>query len=98
MSPILFLLQAATPSPVATAPEKLPAWLTIIYMAGLLLVVVVLIISLIRSWHRPTAKANNPNELSREVRARLGSTSTNRGLRALRVIFVVLTIAVFGFH
>lgn len=98
MSPILFLLQAATPSPVPSAPEKLPAWLTLIYLAGLLLVVVVLIISLIRSWHRPTAKANNPNELPKEVRARLGSTSTNRGLRALRVIFVILTLSVFGFH
>ncbi|MEO8435615.1 MAG: penicillin-binding transpeptidase domain-containing protein [Pyrinomonadaceae bacterium] len=98
MSPILFLLQAATPSPVASAPEKLPAWLTLIYMSGLLLVVIVLVISLVRSWHRPSAKANNPNELPKEVRARLGSTSTNRGLRALRVIFVILTLAVFGFH
>lgn len=98
MSPILFLLQAATPSPVATAPEKLPAWLTIIYMAGLLVVVIVLVLSLLRSWHRPTAKANNPNDLPREVRARLGSTSTNRGLRGLRVIFIIFTLALFGFH
>ncbi len=33
-----------------------------------------------------------------EVRRRLGSTSTNRGLRALRWIFVLLSLAVFGFH
>ena len=32
------------------------------------------------------------------MRDRLGSTSTNRGLRALRVLFVVCAIAVFGFH
>lgn len=98
MSPILFLLQAATPSPVATAPEKLPAWLTLIYVAGLVVVVLVLLISLLRSWYRPTAQANNPNDLPKEVRARLGSTSTNRGLRALRVIFILCALAVFGFH
>src|SRR6185503_8921644 len=33
-----------------------------------------------------------------EVRRRLGSTSTNRGLRALRWIFVLLSFSVFGAH
>src|SRR6266516_2935674 len=95
---ILLLLQAAAPSPVATTPEKLPAWLSLIYMAGLLVVVLLLLLSILRSWHRPAAGANNPNALPKEVRDRLGSTSTNRGLRALRVLFVFCAIVVFGFH
>jgi cell division protein FtsI/penicillin-binding protein 2 len=93
-----FLLQNAQATPVANAPERLPAWITLIYMGGLLLVVLVLLISLVRTWYRPTAHGNNPNDLPREVRDRLGSTSTNRGLRALRVLFIVFALAVFGFH
>ena len=98
MPSILLLLQTAAPSPAATAPEKLPAWLSLIYMAGLLAVVLLLLISILRSWYRPAARASNPNDLPKEVRDRLGSTSTNRGLRALRVLFVMCAIAVFGFH
>lgn len=98
MPSILLLLQTAAPSPVVTAPEKLPAWLSLIYMAGLLVIVLLLLLSILRSWHRPAARANNPNELPKEVRDRLGSTSTNRGLRALRVLFVICAVAVFGFH
>jgi len=98
MPSILLLLQTAAPSPVATAPEKLPAWLSLIYLAGLLVIVLLLLLSILRSWHRQEARANNPNELPKEVRDRLGSTSTNRGLRALRVLFVMCAVAVFGFH
>lgn len=98
MPSILLLLQTAAPNPVATAPEKLPAWLSLIYMAGLLVIVLLLLLSILRSWHRPAARANNPNELPKEVRDRLGSTSTNRGLRALRVLFVLCAVAVFSFH
>ena len=39
-----------------------------------------------------------PEDLPPEVRRRLGSTSTNRGLRALRWIFVLLSLSVFGAH
>lgn len=39
-----------------------------------------------------------PEDLPTEVRRRLGSTSTNRGLRALRWIFVLLSFSVFGAH
>jgi penicillin-binding protein A len=34
----------------------------------------------------------------RGVRDRLGVTSTNRGLRAMRWVFVLLALSVFGFH
>ncbi|MDX6613403.1 MAG: penicillin-binding protein [Blastocatellia bacterium] len=98
MPVVLFLLQTAQATPVATAPEKLPAWITLIYIGGLLLVVLLLLLSLVRTWHRPAARGNNPNDLPTEVRKKLGSTSTNRGLRALRVLFVIIALAVFGFH
>jgi cell division protein FtsI/penicillin-binding protein 2 len=93
-----FLLQTAQATPAPNAPEKLPAWITLIYMGGFLLIVLILLISLARTWYRPGTRGNNPNDLPKEVRDRLGSTSTNRGLRALRVLFVVIALAVFGFH
>ena len=48
---------------------------------------------------RPVAlAAAGAEDLPREVKKRLGSTSTNRGLRALRWLFVLLSLGVFGFH
>jgi peptidoglycan glycosyltransferase len=37
-------------------------------------------------------------DLPEEVRKRLGVTSTNRGLKAIRIVFVLLALTVFGFH
>jgi len=98
MSAVFFLLQTAQATPAASAPEKLPAWITLIYIGGLLVVVLLLMVSLARTWYRPAARGNNPNDLPTAVRKRLGSTSTNRGLRALRVLFVICALAVYGFH
>jgi peptidoglycan glycosyltransferase len=39
-----------------------------------------------------------PQDLPDEVKKRLGSTSTNRGLRALRWTFIILSLALLGFH
>ena len=39
-----------------------------------------------------------PQDLPKDVRKRLGSTSTNRGLRALRWLFVLLALGLFSFH
>lgn len=81
------------------APEKQPALLSLVYMGGLALMIIFLIISLLRNRRRRSALAAfAPRDLPDEVRKRLGSTSTNRGLRALRVLFIVLALAVFGFH
>lgn len=99
MIPLLLLLQSPSPSPVVPhAPEKVPALLTLIYVGGFLLVILLLIISLLR--HRPITAtvATVPDDLPKEVRKRLGSTSTNRGLRALRWLFVLLALSLFGFH
>jgi cell division protein FtsI/penicillin-binding protein 2 len=93
-----FLLQ--TPSPtVAAIPERMPALMTLIYEGGFALIILILLISLFRNRRRgvvvPVALSD---EIPTEVKRRLGSTSTNRGLRALRWIFVLLACAVFGFH
>jgi ribosomal protein S9 len=96
----LLLLQTPTPAQVAVnIPERTPALLTLIYLGGLLLIVLVLLISLFRNRRRGlTVVAAVPDDLPPEVRRRLGSTSTNRGLRALRWIFVLLSISIFAFH
>jgi cell division protein FtsI/penicillin-binding protein 2 len=70
-----------------------------IYLVGFALIIVLLLLGLIRN-RRATAPPNAaiPENLPKEVRKRLGSTSTNRGLKALRVLFVLLSIALFSFH
>jgi hypothetical protein len=96
----LLLLQTSTASPVPTphVPERTPALFTLIYVGGFALVILLLLIGLIRS-RRSTAPATAlPQDLPKDVRKRMGSTSTNRGLRALRWLFVLLAIALFSFH
>ncbi len=94
----LSFFQSPTPAPVVV-PERMPAWLTLIYLGGLLLIILLLLISLFRTRRRGKATTSAiPDDLPKEVRKRLGSTSTNRGLRGLRWIFVLLCFAVFGFH
>jgi ribosomal protein S9 len=98
MTLILFF-QAAVPTPSVNVPEKTPAILTLIYLGGLALIALVLLVSLFRNRRRgvvtPLAVAE---DLPKAVKRRLGSTSTNRGLRALRWVFVLLAVGVFGFH
>ena len=98
MALALLLFQTATPSPAST-PEKLPAWLTLIYLCGLAFVALLLLLSLIRTWLRRSPGASTaPANLSKDIRKRLGATTTNRGLRAWRWLFVLAAIFVFGFH
>jgi penicillin-binding protein A len=98
---LLFLLfQTPSPSPLPTphVPERMPALFTLIYVGGFGLVLLLLLLGLVRNRRRPLATASVPEELPKEVRKRLGSTSTNRGLRALRYLFVLLAFGLFGFH
>jgi penicillin-binding protein A len=94
----LLLLQTATPSPVPHVPEKMPALFTLIYVGGFGLVILLLLIGLIRNRKRSVAGTEIVSDLPKDVRKRLGSTSTNRGLRGLRWLFVLLTIGAFSFH
>ncbi len=96
---LLLFFQSATPAPSVTVPERMPAILTLIYLAGLSLLALVLLASLFRNRRRgvitPLAVAQ---DLPKAVQRRLGSTSTNRGLRALRWVFIFLAASFFGFH
>jgi hypothetical protein len=76
----------------------MPALFTLIYVGGFAFVILLLLIGLVRNRRRPVTTAAIPEDLPKEVRKRLGSTSTNRGLRALRWFFILLSIGLFGFH
>jgi peptidoglycan glycosyltransferase len=93
-------LQATAVTTVKHATlEKQPALLSLIYLGGLALAALLLLVSLFRNRRsKSPLAAIAPADLPDEVRQRLGSTSTNRGLRALRIIFVFLAVGVFGFH
>jgi penicillin-binding protein A len=100
MSLFLFIQAAANNASASSPPlEKQPALLSLVYMGGLALMVLFLLVSLIRNRrHRSALAAVAPKDLPQEVRQRLGSTSTNRGLRALRILFILLALGVFSFH
>jgi peptidoglycan glycosyltransferase len=94
----LLLFQTPSPSPLATphVPERTPALFTLIYVGGFGLIILLLLLGLVRS--RRHVAAAIPADLPKDVKRRLGSTSTNRGLRALRWLFVLLSIGLFSFH
>jgi len=85
---------------LADIPEKQPAVLSLIYTAGFALLALLLVVSLLlHFWRRRLSRgAVVTADLPPEVRARLGVTSTNRGLRAMRWVFALLALGVFGFH
>jgi peptidoglycan glycosyltransferase len=95
---LLLFFQTPAPSPLPSphVPERTPALFTLIYVGGFGLVILLLLLSLIRN--RRHTNSPIPEELPKEVRKRLGSHSTNRGLRALRWLFVLLAIGMFSFH
>ncbi|MBA2527925.1 MAG: hypothetical protein H0V18_19410 [Pyrinomonadaceae bacterium] len=96
----LLLLQSPTPTAVAAhVPERMPALLTLIYVGGFALIILLLLVSLFRNRRSRKATAVAvPEDLPTAVKKRLGSTSTNRGLRALRWLFVMLALGLLGFH
>ena len=101
VSTLLFLLfQTPSPSPLPTphVPERMPALFTLIYVGGFGFVLLLLLLGLVRNRRATATTTSIPGDLPKEVRKRLGSTSTNRGLRALRWLFVLLAIGLFGFH
>jgi peptidoglycan glycosyltransferase len=93
---LLFQTPTASPLPTPHVPERTPALFTLIYVGGLGLIILLLMLGLLRS--RKQTAPPIPKDLPKEVRKRLGSHSTNRGLRALRWLFVLLAIGLFSFH
>lgn len=94
----LYILQTAADTNITNSPvlEKRPAIMSVIYLAGLSIVVLFLLLSLLRSRKQPNAAI--ANDLPDDVKKRLSSTSTNKGLKFLRVFYVLLAFFVFGFH
>lgn len=75
--------------------ERTPAGLSLIYMTGIGLLLLLLLLSFIRNL-RP--KFAFEEGLPKEVRRKLSLTQTNRSLRIWQFIFVSLALSVFGFH
>lgn len=76
----------------------MPALFTLIYVGGFAVVILLLLLSLIRNRRQTASTSAIAEDLPKAVKKRLGSTSTNRGLRALRWLFVLLSIGMFSFH
>lgn len=76
--------------------ERTPAGLSIVYVIGLAVLVFFLITSFIGNFRRP--RFNFELNLPDEVRKKLSSRATNRSLRAWQVVFLVLALAVYGYH
>jgi hypothetical protein len=98
---LFHLFQATTQTPAATHEtlERKPALLSLVFLGGFALMILLLIVSVIRNRRKYSALAATAAEdLPEEVRQKLGSTATNRGLKMLRWLYVVLALTVFGFH
>src|SRR5213075_2411085 len=100
MTPLaLLFFQSPTPLQAAAPPEKLPAWLTLIYIIGIAVVGLLLLLSIVRAWFtRKPMAPTAPTSLPKDIRKRLGATTTNRGLRAWRWLFALAAIGAFSFH
>ncbi len=75
--------------------ERTPAGLTLVYLGGIVLVAVILIIASLANRRH---KFSFEQDLPKEVKRKLGTTSSNRSLQIWRVVFVFLAFFVFGFH
>src|SRR5436305_13107091 len=93
---LLFQSPLASPVPTPHVPERMPALFTLIYVGGFALIILLLLLSLVRN--RRHSAPPIPEDLPKEVKKRLGSTSTNRGLRALRWLFLLLSLVMFVLH
>jgi peptidoglycan glycosyltransferase len=95
---LLFQSPSASPLPTPHSPERSPALFTVIYVGGFGLIILLLLLGLVRNRRQTSAGPAIPEDLPKAVRKRLGSTSTNRGLRALRWLFFLLSASLFSFH
>lgn len=76
--------------------ERTPAGLTIIYLVGIGILVVLLAISFLSNFRRP--KFSFEQDLPNEVKRKLTTTLANRSLRIWQFVFIFLALFVYGFH
>src|SRR5262245_50331004 len=95
---LLIFFQSPIPSPTPQVLERMPALYTLIYVGGMFFVLLLLMLGLLRNRTPRKATIVNTADLPKAVKKRLGSTSTKRGLRALRWLCILLLIGTFGVH
>jgi penicillin-binding protein A len=76
--------------------ERTPAGLSLIYLAGLAVLLLFLILSFLGNIRR--RKFAFEENLPKQVRRKLTSTVTNRSLRIWQFVFIFLAFFVYGFH
>ncbi len=76
--------------------ERTPAGLTIVYLVGIGVLLVLMALSFLSNFRRP--KFNFERDLPREVKRRLTTTLANRSLRVWQFVFIALAFFVYGFH
>jgi peptidoglycan glycosyltransferase len=76
--------------------ERTPAGLSIVYIAGVAVLIVLLIILSFSNFLRP--KFPFEENLPDEVKRKLTQTLANRSLRVWQIVFVILAFTVYGFH
>jgi peptidoglycan glycosyltransferase len=76
--------------------ERTPAGLTMVYLIGIGILVVLLAISFLSNFRRP--KFSFEQDLPQEVKRKLTTTLANRSLRIWQFVFIFLALFVYGFH
>jgi peptidoglycan glycosyltransferase len=76
--------------------ERTPAGLSIVYLVGVSVLVLLLILSFLSNFRRP--KLAFEENLPSEVKRKLTTTLANRSLRIWQFIFIFLAFFVYGFH
>ena len=92
---LLFILQNANTVINSSNLERRPAFVSVIYIIGMITLVTFLLISTFGFRKTESALVE---ALPDELKKRLSTTATNRGLKIWRWGFVFLAFFVFGFH
>jgi penicillin-binding protein A len=75
--------------------ERTPAFLSLFYLVAVALIAIMLWLSFVRNKRLKSIYEDN---LSKEVKRKLGASVANRSLFAWQIFFVLLTFFVYGFH
>ncbi|MGI8786600.1 MAG: penicillin-binding transpeptidase domain-containing protein [Pyrinomonadaceae bacterium] len=76
--------------------ERTPAGLSIIYLIGIGVLLVLLMISFLSNFRRPRFAFEE--NLPKEVKRKLTKTLANRSIRLWQIVFILLAFFVYGFH